>query len=142
MLARMHELARANRSFAIETTCAGRGHARFLRHHQTKGWRITLLFLWLDFPEIALRRVAQRVAAGGHHIPPDTIRRRYHAGLRNLLTLYLPMADTAQIHDNSDGALTLMAQKSTKTGLVIYNADRWTRLEAAAHEADDRTTNP
>ena len=137
MIERMRDLARAGRSFAFETTCAGRGHARFLRRCRSEGWRVTLLFLWLNTPEIAIRRVARRVAEGGHDIPRETIVRRYWGGLRNLTAFYLPLADTAQIYDNSEGAGVLIADKSPETGFVVHDIARWTHLERDADERPD-----
>ena len=137
MLSRMHELARAGRSFAMETTCAGRGHAGFLRRCRNDGWRVTLIFLWLNDPAIAIQRVARRVAEGGHGIPRDVIIRRYRAGLRNLISLYLPLADTAKIYDNSDGAGILIADKTRQTGLVIHDDTQWVRLREIEDENHD-----
>jgi predicted ABC-type ATPase len=139
MLGRMNELARSARSFALETTCAGRGHARFLRQCQNDGWRFTLIFLWLNDPDRAIRRVAQRVAEGGHNIPQDVIVRRYWAGLRNLIGLYLPLADTAQIYDNSDGMGIPIANKTREAGLVIDDRLRWAHLNGAVNEGLDRS---
>jgi predicted ABC-type ATPase len=45
MLERVAALAEAKQSFAFETTCAGRGHARLLRTCSAAGYRVTLLFL-------------------------------------------------------------------------------------------------
>jgi predicted ABC-type ATPase len=39
--------------------------------------------LMLEEIELAIARVKQRVKAGGHNIPEETIRRRFAAGLRN-----------------------------------------------------------
>jgi len=61
MLGRMRDLARAERSFAFESTCAGRGHARFLRQCQKHGWRVTIIFLWLNDPARAIQRGAKGV---------------------------------------------------------------------------------
>ena len=137
MLGRMVELAHAGRSFAMETTCSGRGHARFLRQRQTDGWRVTLIFLWLNDPGLAVRRVARRVAEGGHNIPRDVILRRYWAGLRNLTGLYLPLADTAQIYDNSAGTALLIASKTREAGLIVHDSPRWTRLKETTDEGHD-----
>ncbi len=138
MLHRMRALAGAGTPFAFETTCAGIGHARFLRQCQTGGWRITLIFLWLDNPEIAIQRVARRVAEGGHAIPPDIILRRYWAGLRNLARLYLPLANTAQIYDNTQGNTLLIASKTPAHGLRTHDDARWHRLQESQIEANDR----
>lgn len=137
MLSRMNELARAGRSFAMETTCAGRGHVEFLRRCQNDGWRVTLIFLWLNDPAIAIQRVTRRVAEGGHGIPRDVIIRRYRADLRNLISLYLPLADTAQIYDNSDGTGILIANQTRQSGLVIHDNTRWVRLREIADQNHD-----
>jgi predicted ABC-type ATPase len=132
MLDRMNDLVRSGTSFAFETTCAGRGHVRFLKACQSEGWRVTLIFVWLDDPRIAIRRVAQRVREGGHNIPTDVIIRRYQSGLRNMRDLYLPLADTAYILDNSLGDEYLVAEKSRITGLVVHDHGRWARIQEAA----------
>ena len=41
--------------------------------------------------EFVNARVAQRVLTGGHDVPLETIRRRYHAGLVNFRNLYQPL---------------------------------------------------
>jgi hypothetical protein len=51
----------------------------------------------LPSPDIAVERVATRVSRGGHFIPTEIVIR--WSGLRNMLTDYLPLADTARIYD-------------------------------------------
>ena len=101
LLRRFEELARANESFAIETTLSGRGYARHIAALKKKGYRFELIFLWLPSVELAVARVAQRVALGGHTIPEDVIRRRYQAGLNNFFELYQPLADLWKFYDSS-----------------------------------------
>jgi predicted ABC-type ATPase len=93
----------ARQSFAFETTCAGRGHARRLEQCRAAGYYVTVVFLWLPTAQMALERVRRRVRQGGHYIPDDVVIRRHAAGLRNMRHLYLPLADDAFIYDNSDG---------------------------------------
>jgi predicted ABC-type ATPase len=88
MLERMSRLASGERDFAIETICSGRTRVRFLRECKRLGWRVTLVFLWLPSPEIALERIAKRVAEGGHFVSGEIVIRRYWAGLHNLLAHY------------------------------------------------------
>jgi predicted ABC-type ATPase len=83
----------------------------------------------LDDPQIAIRRVAQRVREGGHNIPVDVITRRYWAGLHNLRNFYLPLADAAYILDNSYGRGVLIAEKPTQSELVVRDKMRWQRLQ-------------
>lgn len=88
-------------SFAFETTLAGRGYVQHIRAWQAAGYRVKLIFLQLDSPEEAIARVAQRVRQGGHHIPEDTIRRRFAAGRENFDRLYAPLVDAWALYDNA-----------------------------------------
>lgn len=129
MLARMQQLMRDGKSFAFETTCAGRNHVAVLQHCRRLGYEVIVIFLWLPSPEMAIRRVAQRVITGGHDIPVSDIRRRYARGLRNLITLYLPLADRATIYDNSDNVpgrtLKMIAEKKTGEQIVVHEQGIW-----------------
>jgi predicted ABC-type ATPase len=131
MIDRLNGLAKAGESFAFETTCSGRGHARLLERCRAAGYEITLIFLWLPSPNIALARVAQRVSEGGHSIPNDVIVRRYTAGLRNMRYLYLPLVDRALIYDNSDQTDVLIASLRLDSPFVIHDRDRWSQIEEA-----------
>jgi predicted ABC-type ATPase len=130
MLDRMRALAEAGESFAFETTCAGRGHTRFLKSCRTAGYRSMLIFLWLPSVRDALARVARRVSEGGHWIA-DEVARRYAAGLYNMRRLYLPLVDSALIYDNSDRGRGLIAARETDGPLVIHDGARWRSIEEA-----------
>ena len=40
-----------------------------------RGYTVRLLFFWLNSPELALQRIAERVAKGGHNIPEPIARK-------------------------------------------------------------------
>jgi predicted ABC-type ATPase len=134
MLKRIRGLVEARESFAFETICAGRGHVQMLRACHVAGYRVTLFFLWLPSPEIAVARVARRVRQGGHHVPPDVVHRRYHAGLRNMRHLYLPLADVILIVDNSDDGGSVIAERALDAPLVIRDVARWALIEEATDD--------
>jgi predicted ABC-type ATPase len=129
MIGRMRDLVRTRTAFAFETTCSGLAHVDFLRRCRARGWRITLLYLWLPSVEMAIERVARRVEQGGHDVPADTIRRRYEKGVSNMAKLYLPLAETAAIYDNGDAGRILMAERERSGPLIIHDAERWKLIE-------------
>ena len=131
MLERMHAMVKEDKSFAFETTCAGRTHANFIHRCKADGWRITLIYLWLATPQLALERVARRVTEGGHSVPRDVVLRRYRIGLTNMRRLYLPLADIATIYDNADDGRVLIARKEPAAGLSIVDTQRWAMIESA-----------
>lgn len=131
MIERLRNLVRSQESFAFETTCAGRRHATWLTRCRSEGWRITLVYLWLPSVQMALDRVARRVGEGGHGIPPEVVARRYAGGLRNMRHLYLPLAHSAAIYDNSDEVRILIARRADGLPLVIHDSERWGLIKEA-----------
>jgi predicted ABC-type ATPase len=109
MLEHLRELAAKRRSFAFETTLSGRTYARWLAELARDGYAVHLFYYWLDSAEVAIGRVAERVRAGGHDVPEDTIRRRYARSVRNFLELYRPVVMTWQVYDNTRGGRRLIA---------------------------------
>lgn len=101
MLEEIHERVRQGRSFAFETTLSGRTYATLLRECRKEGYHILLVFLSLPSAEMALSRVAARVAQGGHNVPEPVIRRRFAAGLDNFHATYKQIADAWILFDNS-----------------------------------------
>ena len=101
MLQRIEELLKEDVTFAIETTLATRSYVNLVKRAQRQGYRVNLLYFWLSSPELAMRRVAERVSKGGHDIPEEIIRRRYTAGINNLFKLFLPVVDYWSVYDNS-----------------------------------------
>ncbi len=101
MLTRLRSLAANRVTFAFETTLSTRSYAHWIASLQSEGYRVGLIFLYLNSSELAVERVQCRVAEGGHDIPHSVIRRRYGRGLGNLLNLYIPLADEWAVYNNS-----------------------------------------
>jgi predicted ABC-type ATPase len=126
MLARLHELARQRSSFAFETTLARRTFAPWLTDLIKSGYQFHLVFLWRPNAELAVARVAARVQAGGHHVPEETIRRRYEAGLANFFRRYQPISITWQVCDNSVSAHPrLIASGEAGLTRLIVDSSAW-----------------
>lgn len=133
MLRRLRELAARRENFAFETTLATRSYAPWLNQLVTNGYQMTLLFVWLNSPDLAIGRVKARVIAGGHDIPEGTVRRRYRNGIRNFFALYQPLAETWGVYDNSaPSAPLLIARGEGSADQIIYYADQWARFCEAA----------
>jgi predicted ABC-type ATPase len=73
-------------------------------------------------PELAIARVRQRVASGGHNIREETIIRRYYRGQKNLIECYLSLCQTWIIYDNSTFPSQLIAEKGINQNPIIYNS--------------------
>src|SRR5688572_25020275 len=114
MLNRLRELAVRKQSFAFESTLATRSYVPWISRLAQQGYEFHLLFLWLNTVEVAIQRVVERVHGGGHSVSEDIIRRRYRRGLENLSQLYLPIADTWVVYDNSGAGSPLLIASGEK----------------------------
>jgi predicted ABC-type ATPase len=68
------------------------------------------------------------VNQGGHGVPEDTIRRRYHRGIENFFRIYKPLADEWRFYDNSEiGGPRLIAGGGSESGEEIIDGASWRR---------------
>ena len=124
MLERMNKLRDAGVDFGFESPLASRSFVPFLKSCQSRGYKVHLLYIWLNNVELAIERVANRVLEGGHNIPENTIRRRYAASRQNLRELYLPLANTWEIYDNSsDEAVCIACSQNGEK--MIFDTRVW-----------------
>ena len=127
-------------SLVIESTLSGlslRGH---LLRARALGYRIAIVLTYLDSADLCIRRVAQRVAAGGHDVPEADIRRRYRRSLLHFVNSYRLLADNWTVMFNGEGGFETVAIGQGRRVQVLINDARWAPLAAldGQGDADDR----
>jgi len=110
VLQQIHEFAQRGVDFAFETTLSGKSHAGLLSHLKARGYVLHLFFLWIPSAELAIARIRDRVAEGGHHVPVADVRRRFIRGINNFFGLYEPLLDSWMLFDNSQAKPVLIAK--------------------------------
>ena len=114
MLKRINELMNSGVDFALETTLSSLSYRQFIKEAQSKGYYVTLLYYWLETPQLATERVTRRVASGGHFIPEEVIIRRYTKGINNLFKYYLDLCDNTMVFDNSKSKPILILSRKAQ----------------------------
>lgn len=109
MLRRIDELIEAGADFVIETTLANLTYARKIPDWRKRGYLVSLAYLRLKSVEDSVARVSKRVAAGGHGIPEDTIRRRFGRSTSYFETIYRPIVDEWYMWASQEGRFALIA---------------------------------
>ena len=120
MLHRIDELMNQRVDFAFETPLAASLHLRTIAKAQALGYRVHLLFFWLESVELAQQRVQSRVKEGGHSILVDVVNRRYKRGIVNLFQKYWDRMDRAWIIDGSKGNFNLIAERKSSNLPTIF----------------------
>ncbi|MBU0993405.1 MAG: hypothetical protein KJ737_13000 [Proteobacteria bacterium] len=110
-----------NKSFAFETTLAGKTALRRIEDAQKKGYKIDFTYVALETLETHIERVRHRAAHGGHDIPLEDIKRHFKSSYENLPKALL-MADQARIIDNT-GRFGLQKVLTLENGTITHLSD-------------------
>lgn len=95
---RRAELLDARTGFVSETVFSHESKLSLISHAQALGFQVALYVVAVNDPVRLLARVSQRVAEGGHPVPPERILQRYPRTMTNLKTA-VRVADIAFIFD-------------------------------------------
>ncbi len=128
MLERIRELAANGVDFAIETTLASKTYESIFKELKAHNYEIVLLFVYLNSVEEAIDRVKRRVSKGGHNIPKDVIERRYRRGISYLISIYMQLADTVIVFDNSHATPVFVAEKNNEK-MAIFEPETWNNIK-------------
>lgn len=134
MLLRIRYLLQRKEDFGIETTLATRTLLKTVRMAQEAGYYVTVLYFWLNSPDLAVKRVKARVAAGGHNIPEDTIRRRYRVGISYFFHDYAPVCDRWILADNSRVPFKVVAEGGRERPTIIKDRETFDRISELADD--------
>ena len=136
MLMKINYLLDRNADFCVETTLATRSLVKIIEEAQGRGYEVMVLYFWLNSPELAIQRVRDRVASGGHHIPDPVIRRRYVMGLQYFFETYIPVSDRWVLADNSRTPFTVVAEGSRQM-MYIKDNEKYRTIWNIAHPNEE-----
>ena len=134
MLMKIRYLLKKEKDFAIETTLATRTLLKIVKNAQAAGYTVTLLYFWLNSPELAVERVRARVEAGGHNIPEETIRRRYQVGVDYFFHIYAPISERWILADNSQIPVRVIAEGSKDDVINVRDKEIFAKIKSIALE--------
>ena len=88
-------------SFNQETTLCGNSILKNIDRAKSLGYEIELHYVGVESIELAKKRIAYRVAHGGHGIPDADVERRYIESFENL-NLIKDKCDLVVLYDNTE----------------------------------------
>ena len=137
MLKQIDLLLAHRATFSIETTLASRSYFRLIERARKLGYKVFLIFFWLNNPRLAVDRVKLRVTEGGHHVDEEVIMRRYRMGLNNLFEIYMKLVDYWVIIDNSQLQRKCVAEGKNKN-VTVHDMDRLKIMRRYGKNRDGR----
>lgn len=127
----MENCIRDGVSFTQETILSGHHAKSAARRAKEEGYYIRLYYIGLDTAEESKRRIANRVARGGHNIDTEDVERRF-LGRWDAVQAVLPYCDEAIFYDNDNGFVEVAAYRNGDMILEGDHRPRWI-VELAAH---------
>ena len=121
---RLDDYLEKEKSVLVESTLSGLSLQKHLLKARAKGFEITILFVYLDSPDLCIERVAARVAKGGHHVPAGDIKRRFKRANINFRNVYKHLADKWNLFYNTGEIITQIANGDYQ-GLTILDDVRY-----------------
>lgn len=132
MLMKVKYMMAHGKDFCIETTLATRSLLKIIQGARQHGYYTTMLYFWLSDPELAIRRVHDRVLSGGHDIPEEVIRRRYIRGLQYFFDDYCQACDKWILADNTEIPFRIVAEGNCE-GTTILDSIKYQLIWELAH---------
>jgi len=75
----------AGQSIAVETVLSSAKYLSRIEACRKRGFTVHLVYVILDSPELAVQRVSDRTARGGHGVDPEKVRKRWVQSQNNLV---------------------------------------------------------
>jgi predicted ABC-type ATPase len=120
-------------SVAVETVLSTDKYCPIVERVLASRGYVRLIYIGLRTPELAVERVRRRVGQGGHDVPVEKIRQRWHKSLERL-PWFLAHADSAWIFDNSGSdpeTPPLLIAECSQGVLTLYEPAAIPQLTAA-----------
>lgn len=105
--------------FGFETTMAGVTHLKHFKLLKEKGYKVCVFFLWIPSSQLAVERVKDRVAQGGHNVPTKDIKRRFERSISNFFKQYRLLTDKWILFDNAEAKPKIIARKNNSNTEII-----------------------
>lgn len=104
----------------IESTLSGMYLHRILPRIKARGYRVSIIYVYLEHPRICIERIKERVLKGGHFVPDHDVVRRFFRSKRNFWKIYRLETDSWFIFFNSDSHFQEVAQ-GKKDEYIVHN---------------------
>jgi predicted ABC-type ATPase len=112
--------------FSFETVLSTERNLLLLREAKEHGYEVQCVYVLTCDENINVARVRARVAAGGHDVPEEKIRARYHRALA-LLPKLIQACDKMLVYDNSETPALIFSKDNAYS--EIFPNKLWTKAK-------------
>lgn len=119
-----HALLDSGADFTFETVLSKDRNLLLMQEAKRRGYEIRCIYVLTNDVNINVARVKRRHMLGGHDVPEEATRRRYHEALA-LLPRVVDVSDSILIYDNSDDYHASLIFSKNRDGCQLYPNNNW-----------------
>ena len=127
--AKVVECIDEGRDFLVETVLSSDKYLDDVQRAIRLGYRIGVIYVALETPQDAVRRVRLRHDRGGHDVPLDRIVERWSRSI-GMLGRLAPMADRLYVFDNTDPDTPVLIARKDRGPITWVSANRIPAIDA------------
>ena len=124
--ARMGKLFSEGKSFALESTLSGIGHIKTIKKAHQLGYKVIIVYTFVDSPNDCIGRIQMRVKNGGHPVPAEDVIRRFTRSKQNFWHTYKELADAWVLYYNGGDDIISVAEQDRGKAIVIFAENLYT----------------
>lgn len=110
-------LIASRQTFAYETVFSDASCLHALACARQQGYHIILTYIHLTDVALNNARIAQRVSAGGHHVPPEKVHARRPRVMEHMKSA-VKLVDSVVLLDNSDDVVSFRVIAEVYDGVI------------------------
>ena len=107
-------------SFAIESTLSGVGHIKIIETARKFGYKIVIIYVFVNNTDACIARIQTRVKNGGHPVPPEDVIRRFARSKKHFWHTYKELADHWILYYNGGDEIVSVAEQDKGKNIVIF----------------------
>lgn len=112
--------------FSFETVLSTERNLLLLQKAKARGYEVQCIYVLTCNENINVARIRARHMAGGHDVPENKVRTRYHRALA-LLPRLIDICDKILVYDNTDAPSLIFSKKNAYT--EIFPNSHWPESE-------------
>ena len=131
VLEQIKEYLESGVDFGFETTMSGVTYLKYFRILEKKGYKINIFFLWIPSSQLAVVRIKDRVAQGGHNVPIEDVKRRFGRSINKFFKEYRLLADKWILFNNAGTTPKIIARKQN-AHIEVVNQNLFEKINKKA----------
>ncbi len=117
----VNQLVKDNASFVIETTLSGKYTAKIIDRLKSEGYKVKMVYIFVETPRLSIERIKIRVKKGGHHVSDEDVIRRFTRSKINFWNMYRELVDSWEVYNNSSKSFMPVAIGKGMDYIIIDN---------------------